>query len=334
MLKIKIHTGIIIFKLCLCLFIGTSMLYSQTVDFNGQITGWVTSNPEKSVVSQIGLRYIPDLFMEKALSDELFLDVDISLDMYTSADIHNWEISQTTNKFSAYRLWARLSTDRLETRLGLQKINFGSAVLFRPLQWFDRIDPRDPLKITDGVYGLLMRYYFQNNTNVWLWGLYGNDDPKGLEIAPTSENNIEFGGRLQIPVLTGEAGFTYHHREADFSKLSLPIPDSTASSICPENRLGLDGKWDVGIGVWFEGTMIQHKTDIDDLKYQRALTLGVDYTFDLGNGLTTIGEHFVSELADEAFGQGEGNNFSGSVCQLSVGPGGQYLCNSILRLGQ
>jgi len=54
----------------------------------------------------------------------------------------------------------------------LQKINFGSATLFRLLMWFDRIDPRDPLKLTDGVYGLLLRYYFHNNTNIWLWGLY------------------------------------------------------------------------------------------------------------------------------------------------------------------
>ena len=295
------------------------MLYSQTVNFNGQITGWITCNPEKSVVSQIGLRYIPDLFLEKALSDELYLDADISLDMYTSAAIHNWEISQTTNKFRAYRLWARLSTDRLGTRLGLQKINFGSAVLFRPLQWFDRIDPRDPLKITDGVYGLLLRYYFQNNTNIWLWGLYGNNEPKGLEIAPTAENNIEFGGRLQIPVLTGEAGLTYHHREADFSKLSLSIPNSTVSSGVPENRLGLDGKWDVGLGVWFEGALIKHQTDVEGLKYQRALTLGIDYTFDIGNGLTTIGEHFVSELADKAFGRGEGNSFSGLSANYPLG---------------
>jgi hypothetical protein len=295
------------------------MLFSQTVNLNGQITGWVTSNPERSYVSQIGLRYIPDLFVEKTLTDHLFFDADLSLDMYTSADIHNWEITQSSNKFSAYRLWVRVSTDRLETRLGLQKINFGSAVLFRPLQWFDRIDPRDPLKITDGVYGLLLRYYFQNNTNIWFWGLYGNDETKGLEIAPTTKNGVEFGARVQMPVLTGEAGVTYHHRQADFSQLALRIPDSTASSSVPENRLGLDGKWDVGVGVWVEGALIHHQTDIRGLKYQRALALGIDYTFDVGNGLTTIGEHFISTLADKAFGRGEENSFSGLSVNYPMG---------------
>jgi hypothetical protein len=295
------------------------MLSSQTVTFNGQITGWVTSNPERSFVSQIGLRYIPDLFIEKTLSDQLFLDADISLDMYTSADIHDWDISHTENKFAAYRLWARLSTDRLEARLGLQKINFGSAVLFRPLQWFDRIDPRDPLKITDGVYGLLLRYYFQNNTNIWLWGLYGNEEPKGLEIAPTTKNDVEFGGRVQMPVLTGEVGLTYHHRRSDFSQLRVLYPDSSVSSAVPENRLGLDGKWDVGVGVWLEGALIKYQTDARGLKYQRGLTIGIDYTFDIGNGLIAIGEHFISELADKAFGRGEGNSFTGLSVNYPLG---------------
>jgi hypothetical protein len=318
MYKIKANIAGYMF-LYLFLLAGKNMLFSQTTSFNGQITAWISSNPNRSVISQIGLRYIPDLFIEKALTNDIFLDADISLDMYTTADIHDWDISQWKNKFNAYRLWARLSTDRLETRLGLQKINFGSAVLFRPLQWFDRIDPRDPLKITDGVYGLLMRYYFQNNMNIWFWGLYGNDEPKGLELAPTAKNNIEFGGRIQMPLYTGEVGLTYHHREADFSQLSIPIPDSTVSSSVPENRLGLDGKWDIGVGLWFEGTLIQHKTDLDDLKYQRALTLGMDYTFDVGNGLTVIGEYFVSALANKAFENGEGKRFSGLSVNYPMG---------------
>jgi hypothetical protein len=58
-----------------------------------------------------------------------------------------------------YRLWARYSTSQLEIRAGLQKINFGSANILRPLMWFDQMDPRDPLQLTDGVWGILGRYY-------------------------------------------------------------------------------------------------------------------------------------------------------------------------------
>ena len=67
--------------------------------------------------------------------------------------------------------------NKLHIEPGLQKINFGSATMLRPLMWFDQVDPRDPLQLTDGVWGVLGRYYFLNNANIWLWGLYGNKNP-------------------------------------------------------------------------------------------------------------------------------------------------------------
>ena len=85
-------------------------------------------------------------------------------------------------------------------RGGLQKINFGSANLLRPLMWFDQIDPRDPLQLTDGVWGILGRYYFLNNANIWVWGLIGNDQRKGWEVIPSVKNKPEFGFRVQMPI--------------------------------------------------------------------------------------------------------------------------------------
>ena len=120
-------------------------------------------------------------------------------------------------------MWVKFSGDQFELRAGLQKINFGSAQMFRPLMWFDRIDPRDPLQLTDGVYGLLARYYFLNNANIWLWGLYGDDKIKGWELIPSKKNSIEYGGRVQLPLYTGEIAATYHHRTADPGPV---LPDS------------------------------------------------------------------------------------------------------------
>jgi len=108
-----------------------------------------------------------------------------------------------------YRFWARYSAKQVELRIGLQKINFGSASMLRPLMWFDQVDPRDPLMLTDGVWGILGRYYFLNNANIWLWGLYGNDNRKGWEIFNSQKTIPEFGGRLQIPVPKGESGFSF-----------------------------------------------------------------------------------------------------------------------------
>ncbi|MFO7659429.1 MAG: hypothetical protein R6V77_00785, partial [Candidatus Cloacimonadaceae bacterium] len=58
-----------------------------------------------------------------------------------------------------YRLWVKAGTPQLEARLGLQRLNFGSAQILRPLQWFDNLDPTDILERTEGVQALLVRKY-------------------------------------------------------------------------------------------------------------------------------------------------------------------------------
>lgn len=308
---------IVSFFLFLFLLIWQNVVFSQTAAWHGQLSGWLSGN-QKSLVSQAGVRYIPDIFIEKTLNSQLLADAEISLNTYTTGNFNNWETADTEAKLKPYRLWARFATNQFEARAGLQKINFGSATLFRPLMWFDRIDPRDPLKLTDGVYGLLLRYYFQNNANIWLWGLYDNDDLKGWEIAPTEDNGFEFGGRLQLPVFTGEAGISYHHRRADFSLLpGLAAPLN--SNLVDENRFALDGKWDIEIGLWFEGAVIQRDTDISFMKYQRMWTIGADYTFGIGNGLHVLTEFFNLENSAKIFGVGDGIQFSGSLISYPIG---------------
>ncbi|MBZ0199942.1 MAG: hypothetical protein K8H86_08745 [Ignavibacteriaceae bacterium] len=299
-----------------------STIFSQENDFNftlqGQASAWLTVVPEKSFISQAGLRYIPDLFIEAPLSNSLFLDAELSINTYLATDIHDWKTENETAKLKAYRGWLRLSTNQFEVRAGLQKINFGSATLFRPLKWFDTIDPRDPLALTEGVYGILTRYYFEDNTNIWLWGLYDNSDIKGWEIIPTEDNGIEFGGRFQTPLFTGEAGLTYHHRKADLSKTpSLAVLSN--ERYVNENRYAFDGKWDVEIGLWFEGAVIQREIDISSLKYQRMLTTGADYTFNVGNGLHVLSEFFNTENSDKFLGNGEVVNFVGFSVDYPVG---------------
>ena len=77
-------------------------------------------------------------------------------------------------------------------------------MLLRPLNWFDRVDPRDPLQITAGVDAALIRAYFPNDANLWLWAVLAESEPKGWEVAPTVGDSGEFGGRLQWPAGDGE----------------------------------------------------------------------------------------------------------------------------------
>jgi hypothetical protein len=282
---------------------------SQQVELSGQLAGWMVTNPGQSFQSQIGLRYIPEFSLEKNFQEKFNFGSELSFNSYGSGDIYPFDSINTGGKIKPYRMWLRFTTPRFEVRAGLQKINFGSATFLRPLMWFDRIDPRDPLQLTDGVYGVLTRYYFLNNSNIWLWGLYGNKDTKGWEFIPSHKKKVEYGGRIQVPLYTGEIAATWHHRQANLKNVDFSEPVSS-KDIVPENRFGIDGKWDIEIGLWFEGVITHQDLDLTENVYKRFFNLGWDYTFELGNGLNVMNEFFVFDVSDKAFGGGEGASFS------------------------
>jgi hypothetical protein len=289
--------------------------FSQQLTFKGQAIGWAVasqmeeqdaSNPgdvKKVWRGQAGLRYIPELQLQVPVQEKYSFDAELSANvfgsgLYWSSDSIVWD-----GRIKPYRAWMKFAGNRFEIRGGLQKINFGSASLLRPLMWFDRIDPRDPLQLTDGVWGLLGRYYFLNNANIWVWGLYGNDRTRGWEIVPTVRDIPEFGLRAQIPVPGGELATTYHYRVADIEKV-YPIPHGE-KPYAREKRLALDGKFDYGVGLWFEAVLIHQEIHIPELRYRRALNLGLDYTFGLGNGLNMMTEFFTYGSSEHPLGSGK-----------------------------
>jgi len=307
-----------LFTLVIALLILPPSMLSWTFGHRGLLSGWSLINFQEASKPRLGLRYIPEFSLASQLSESIMLDSELSGHAFGTGIFEEIDSVQTDGDIKPYRLWLRLSSSQFEARIGLQRINFGSATLLRPLMWFDSVDPRDPLKLTDGVYGLLLRYYFVNNTNIWLWGLYGNEKTKGWEAIPTQEDSVEYGGRLQIPLFTGEMAMTYHHRRADIGKSSVIILPS-GTHISPENRYALDGKWDIGIGIWFEAAWVHQQNDLLSAPWQRALNVGLDYTFDIGNGLNILGEHFSLAITQEAFGSGKDINFSAIFLRYPLG---------------
>jgi len=301
--------------------------------FEGQSIGWGTINPDPSLQFQSGLRYLPSLSWGKFVKSNLVFDSEFSANMYGTWTTKKNANDEWNGKIKPYRLWIRLADNQWEFRAGLQKINFGSATLLRSLMWFDRIDPRDPLQLTDGVYGLLARYYFVNNTNIWFWGLYGNQDPKGWELLSTDKETLEWGGRIQMPVPKGEIGLAFHQRrvapERDIQRLTSFLGLSNSwdfgNTEMPnlrktwERRVGFDTRWDIEIGLWTELAMIH--TDFDWLpkSWQRLWTLGADYTFSVGNGLHALYEHFGFRLVDNLWGQGDGAELSALSLNYPIG---------------
>jgi hypothetical protein len=260
--------------------------------FQGQASGWhMEAKDQGDRYYHLGLRYIPQLSLAQLLKGDRFLDLEISLNGFAALGSSD---DADDSALELYRLKLRLATEQTETRLGLQKLNFGPAFLLRPLMWFDRLDPRDPLGLTDGVYALRFKYVALNNASLWLWGLYGNDEAKGLEILPTVEDKPEFGGRWQYPLLHGELAFTFHTRRADASPMS--------AGTFREVRLALDGRWDIEIGLWFESVLQQQESDHLPFQWTKLMMLGTDYTLPLGNGLHILGEHMATISSENPMG--------------------------------
>ena len=299
------------------LFTECFIAFCQSFNLKGQLSSWLIGNEKQTIANRAGIRYLPELSLEKSFKKNYSLDCELSLNGYRAWEGRSFGEVYSDGKIKPYRFWLRVATNQFEARFGLQKINFGSALLMRPLMWFDKIDPRDPLQLTDGVYGLLLRYYFINNTNIWLWSLYGNEY-KGWEVYPSGKKSLEYGGRIQLPLLTGEIGISYHHRKMDLSNDGSGEPIFSDKTV-PENRFALDGKWDVGIGLWFEGALFHQSSSSLLNNYQKMFTLGADYTFVVGDGIHVLGEYFSVAASEKIFQQGDRANFYALLADYPVG---------------
>jgi hypothetical protein len=272
--------------------------WQDSLSHQGQVSAWGGFNGGLDLPVWLGARYIPQINYLARSGDNKKLDFEVSANLNGSLYTHPFSHFSDTVVLKPYRVWCRYSGRQFELRLGLQKINFGSATLLRPLMWFDQIDPRDPLQLTDGVWGLLGRWYFLNNANIWLWGLYGNKGPKTWEMGQTKTSFPELGGRIQVPFIKGEAALSYHYRQSKYAFGNLNGEDY---GYTPEHRVGLDGKWDVEVGLWFEATWLHKSLSIEYIPDMEMVCAGMDYTFPFGNGLNLVLEHLFTSLDESPF---------------------------------
>lgn len=305
----------IVFPGILMLFI--SEIHSQDfLNFKGQLSAYSHFNPNNDFPWWNGGRYIPQVNFNFSTKNGSLVDFEASTNIYGNIGLQDFDNTSSNGRIKPYRVWARYSTNQFELRAGLQKINFGSASILRPLMWFDQVDPRDPLQLTDGVWGLLGRYYFLNNATVWLWTLYGNKNLKGWEAVNTNQSVPEVGGRFQYPVSTGEAALSYHYRVANSRALS---ETELQFEKIPEHRIGFDAKFDWVVGCWMEASWKNMSENLGMFTNQEILNLGVDYTFGLGNGLTVIYEQLLASYDEKAFSFDEPVAFSLMSVSYPVG---------------
>jgi hypothetical protein len=288
----------------------------DSVRFSGQLSSWINASTGSDLPVWSGIRYIPKLNFSTETSAKGHFDMELSANIFGSAGLRPFDSLTATGNIKPYRAWIRYSSDQFELRLGLQKLNFGSASMLRPLMWFDQMDPRDPLQLTDGVWGILGRYYFLNNANIWLWGLYGNNERRGWEAVPINRKVPEFGGRLQLPFPGGEAAISYHHRIADTRDMGTTI---IPFEKVPEDRIGIDAKWDLKAGFWIESSFTHKSKNIGLLTNQLIMNAGIDYTFSAGNGLYAAFEQLLATYDEKPFSFSNITSFSMMTLSYPIG---------------
>lgn len=278
--------------------------------FENQFSTLAALNFSDPIACQFGGRYIPTFSIAQDMKKDRKIDAEFSANTFVNFFFKGDKSDGLEKDFKPYRAWIRYSAPRLEIRAGLQKINFGSASVLRPLMWFDKMDSRDPLQITEGVYSLLGRYYFQNNANLWIWALYGNENTKGWELAATKKKSPEFGGRFQFPVPGGEAAISFHRRTADLKAFFPPVPDP-GEKFFPEEKVAIDGKWDLVAGLSFEYVLKHNNPDNGIIReWETQMNIGLDYTFSIGNGINLATEFFRYESKNSWKDSSDDTNYS------------------------
>ncbi|MFH1851595.1 MAG: hypothetical protein ABIA75_04555, partial [Candidatus Neomarinimicrobiota bacterium] len=178
----------------LLVLVLSPVLLTPQSDLKGEVTfsGIQAWGQDNNPGSHISFRYIPTWSAGQPETREIRVDLEIAGKFYLNNNPAGTEFTLAGDWAAFHRCWVRVTSDRFEARLGLQKITFGSARLFRTLMWFDTIDPRDPLQYTAGVSGLRLRYDCASNAGIWLWGVY--DKFEFDQLIDDVEQHPQYGG--------------------------------------------------------------------------------------------------------------------------------------------
>lgn len=234
------------------------------------------------------LNYQPDFSLKVWSNDTKKIDIQQVLKQTNDLDFFQNEWREDID-LKLYRSLVRFSNLNSEYRLGLQQLNFGPALILRPLQWFDNIDPREENSDSDGVYAFLAKRYFLNNSNLWGWIILDDNEFRDDKSIDNFAKQIEYGGRWQYPLDNTELALSLHHRSLDNMEHSQ------------ETRLGFDIRKDYILGFWAESSLSLYHGQ-ESLLTSNLSTVGADYTLSVGNGIYILIENlFISELSSAAY---------------------------------
>ena len=172
-----------------------------------------------------------------------------------------------------FRGWIRYEKGDFKIRGGRQQILFGAATLFRPLGFFDTRNISGIIPLTRGVDSLRSTYFLSSTSSIQGWAVAAKT---GSRVIAGLRGEANFG-----PIEAG-AVLQYH------PKTDLPfLADFNLEMI----QTGYHLKGEYVVGLWNETRLdIQQDQPGDPLRLDTVF--GIDYTFDIGQGLHVLLEYF------------------------------------------
>ena len=248
------------------------IIYAQNCSLIGQF--WFTTEYIKEQSeSSYQLGYIP------TFSSSYHLSSNSKIDLEWAYRLENYFNGNTLieNIHLHHRYWGRYSSDKIEVRIGLQKIVFGPSQLLRSLSWFDTIDLKDPKGQTKGVDAFRLRFFPSNLSTLWAWAIKNKTE------------TLSYGGRGEVSTKMGEWGITFHKDPSKSSQYIGMLNQSPVLITSSHTRIGLDYRYDGLLGVWFEGAAYySKKANLIGEDRCTLSTLGIDYTIPLGDGILAM----------------------------------------------
>lgn len=173
-----------------------------------------------------------------------------------------------------FRGWIRYEKDNFNIRGGRQQILFGAATLFRPLGFFDTRIISGIIPLTRGVDAVRSTYFLSNTSSIQGWAVNAKRGQRAI---------VGFRGEANFGPIEAGAVLQYH------PKTDLPfLADSTLEMI----QVGYHLKGEAVIGFWNESRLdFQQDLPGDPMRFDTVF--GVDYTFDVGQGLHVLLEYFL-----------------------------------------
>lgn len=172
------------------------------------------------------------------------------------------------------RAYFQLSKKKIQLIAGMQRISLGKSFIWSPFDVFNRVNMLEPLEEKRGVNAVKFTYYPSNLSRI-------------MFIVSPSETLSE----SRLGFITD-----FNYKNTDFQLGLISDYDGFRKRYIA----GFNLKSEIEVGYWIETAFIKQENYLPggilqlegNKKWYTTFILGIDYTFDIGNGLYMMAEYF------------------------------------------